>query len=388
MSLEEGKHISGSSAKESYSAKASIFEKLDLFCDEISSDIRSAAPTDHKLHQTLASLKEKAYLDRSPEAQFALLLYRKYKEVVSSQNYAPSSSSGDTLGTLPLWLNNRIPVGMLDGSADQLEGVSATTKNIFWLRLICCILSLISFSVMSSAPFIHYPYPTPKDMFLPTCALSNTNITGNFDFTPFQTTLAAAVLIFVHSFLFSIYYVLPVDTNGQKHIPYLERVFEPCSISSTDVHSYSSRVAIFCKARSKAIEAMADLALLAFNLIVVVIASILVERGSKFGFGVGVEVWYTIGTFYLTFEHSVPQCVGDSDPSSRIRGSLAMSYICLFFQVLTAMVSIRSFLKESRLRSSSLPLSPSDLADSQGVKRSLVRNADPEEDDGVVEVSL
>lgn len=376
--------------------KASIFDKLDALCEEITTDIRAQSGLTSEIGSMLAKLKERAFLDRSPEAQHALLLYRHYRELTKASVSSSSSvtsgggSGNDDFEGLPTWLSSktipRLPDFVLEPQAEQLVGVAATKKNIFWLRSGTVLLSMISFSIFSSAPFIHFAHPTLNTMFLSSCVYAHQQIGGSFDFTSFQCALAVAILIFIHSVLWVAYYVLPVDANGHKHVPLLEKLFEPCSIDANEVNRHSSRVSLFCRVYSKLIECVVDAGLLFMNLIVVVIASIQVEQGRKFDFGAGVEYFFTLGTFWQTFEATSPECVVKDDPTQKIRAALAMLYLCLFVQVLTLLVSLRSYGKEVVLRSG-VPLSSS-IDDRQGVKRSLVRNADPDDEEGVVEVSL
>ena len=64
-----------------YSQKSTVFEKLTLLCEELTSDIKSNSSMHQlgplALQQSLEKLRERAFLDRSPEAQHALLLHRK-----------------------------------------------------------------------------------------------------------------------------------------------------------------------------------------------------------------------------------------------------------------------------------------------------------------------
>lgn len=84
-------------------------------------------------------------------------------------------------------------------------------------------------------------------------------------------------------------------------------------------------------------------------LVVLLIASISLERGALFDLGNGDVTAFTIGTFYATYAHTYPVCVGE-DPSNKIRGALAMLYLALFVLSLSTQVSIRSFRYEMKLR--------------------------------------
>ena len=57
------------------------------------------------------------------------------------------------------------------------------------------------------------------------------SVSGYFDFQPFQAVIAIGTLVFVHSTLFSIYYILPLDSNNNKFIP--GRILSLCLAYST-----------------------------------------------------------------------------------------------------------------------------------------------------------
>ena len=370
--------------------RGTVYEKLESLCEEIKSDVRASGVN----LPELALLRERAFLDRSPEAQHAILLYRKYKEVQLPSSSSSMSDGATASAALPHWLRShteKIPQlasfadKSLEGTAEQLFGSDATKTNIFRLRALVCSLSLLGFSIISSVPLFHLAAPTAHNFFLPTCALFLTSISGHFDFTSYQAVVAAGVCLFVHSIVFCLYYVLPLDETGQKHIPGLERLFAPCKVEATTVHSASSRVSIFCAINSKKFESIFDAMLLVLNLTSTISASINIERGSKFDFS-GLVGWYTLGTFTLTFQDTSPPCMSpDQSPASKIRTGLAFMYLCAFVQVLTLMVSMRSYAKESIQRAaSSMGATGSGGYDP---RRSLVANSDPD-DESVVEVSL
>lgn len=399
----EAQPLSGQPASPSYSQKSTVFEKLGLLCQELESDIRTNSQFMHPqmLQASLEKIREKAFLDRSPEAQHALLLYRKNKEILQDKERStlqgPSDASSDYTAPLTTIFNKytpKLPEYVLEAQEDIILGhETAVRKNIFWLRLACWLFSMLSFSVMSSAPFIHYAAPTANDLFSSSCPLRASHITGNFDFSCFQAAIAAAVFVFVHSTLFLAYYVLPVDAQGNKHVPFLAKLFEPCMVDGREVDAHSTHVSTFCRLKSKLIECVVDAGLVGFTGIVAVIAAIVIERGTRFDFGAGVVTWYSLGTFWLSFSESSPPCVAADSPATYVRGALAMLFITLFFQVLTLIVSTKSYLKEMHVRGGGgggggvSSLSSGGGADYGGAKRSLIANADPDNED-VVEVSL
>ena len=45
------------------------------------------------------------------------------------------------------------------------------------------------------------------------------NIGGAFNMRPYQFVIGAGVLIYIHTMVTSMYYLLPVDDDNQKYIP-------------------------------------------------------------------------------------------------------------------------------------------------------------------------
>eukprot|EP01036_Dinobryon_divergens_P034062 gene34062-44010_t len=86
------------------------------------------------------------------------------------------------------------------------------------------------------------------------------------------------------------------------------------------------------------IELISDGLLLLSSLCIVLVASILLERGSKFD-DTSYDGWtddaphtyYTIGTFYSTYKQTSPVCLDpELDPTHKIRASLGMMYLAVF----------------------------------------------------------
>ena len=238
--------------------------------------------------------------------------------------------------------NDYFPPYLFESQPEQLAGCASTKKNIFWLRCIASLLAFSSFVIMSTVPNINIANPEGSDLFLPGCM--QLNVGGTFDYRPYQLSIAAGSLVFIHSFLFTIYYLLPIDPGtGHKYVPGIDEIFQQC-INPDDTRLTVNRVASFCKTHSKFIELFIDATLLTFLLIVVLIASIILERGQRFEFPTSPStVWYTVGTWYKTFSHTSPQCVPDEDPAQKIRASLAMLYLTALVLVFTLQVSYKSF---------------------------------------------
>lgn len=99
----------------------------------------------------------------------------------------------------------------------KLSGYAALKNNLFWLRALTCMFCFLSYVIMATVPNISFAYPYPSDAFLPNC--SEGDINGYFDYRAYQIVLAVAVIIYAHSLVFTIYYVLPMDEENRKFIP-------------------------------------------------------------------------------------------------------------------------------------------------------------------------
>jgi hypothetical protein len=247
---------------------------------------------------------------------------------------------------------------------------------------------------MSTTPNIGYQHMSPQYAFNDNCSYNGWKIDGSFDFRPYQLCIAAAVLVYLHSLIFTLYYILPLDENSHKFIPGLEALFASCN-RGEQLKYVCQRISEFLKAFSKFIEMIGDGLLLIITLTACIIASIVIERGSRFEFtspgatddGTPTIEYYTVGTFFSTFEHTSPVCINE-DPSSKIRASIAMLYFTMFMVFLSLQVSVRSFRQEMRLRAAqgeqgftSLPSVARDESDS--MHNGLMRSRDD-----VVEVNL
>jgi hypothetical protein len=49
---------------------------------------------------------------------------------------------------------------------------------------------------------------------------------GSFNMRPYQFVVGAGVLIYIHTLVTSMYYLLPVDENNQKYVPGLRTFME------------------------------------------------------------------------------------------------------------------------------------------------------------------
>lgn len=126
----------------------------------------------------------------------------------------------------------------------EKTGWAATRTKLFRLRSIVAVLALITFAVMSSAPYIRHRDFKPNHHFhvgrviitrifimrmhLPSSLIVTSfqrgctfkgDFVGIFNFRGYQTVIAVGVICFVHNVAQMVLYTLPVDKNGHKHIP-------------------------------------------------------------------------------------------------------------------------------------------------------------------------
>lgn len=412
--------VSVSSISSYSNAQTIVLDKLTLEMfnniKEYSKNLSSLGITisSIKLEKELNKIKSESYAQKCPEVQHCINLFKKYSDLANIVKYAKISeinnnknvsgndgyndraNGGDNYGDL--FFNNEIPRYAYEGTAEQLAGWDALKKNIFWLRAGTTLFSFLSFIVVATVPHVNSPKVYPHDLFVKNCPYYSSSITGFFDFRPFQTAIAAAILVYIHSLAFLVYYILPVDSDHHKFIPGLETFFEKC-VCREQIVSGSTTVAIFCKASSKYVEFVVDLILVVIVIFTLLVASIQLERGARFDNGSTVT-YYTLGTFYDTFSHTSPDCVSTASPTTQIRAGLSMLYIDLFFLVWSSYVSFRSLLHVIHREPGSLSnttvhfniLPSNGHVQSEESKISSVistrKYSDIDYDDDVVEVSL
>lgn len=138
-----------------------LYDKLNNLADEISEGIINLGDgARENVQQDLSELREQAYKERSPEAVYNTLLFRKYAEVANQ--IKDSRSSGRDKATFV----GELPSFVYEADDEQnLVGHQSTQTNIFRLRAAAALFSLITFSVMSSAPFMDRDTFSPNSNF-------------------------------------------------------------------------------------------------------------------------------------------------------------------------------------------------------------------------------
>lgn len=164
--------------------------------------------------------------------------------------------------------------------------------------------------------------------------------------------LASCVLIFLHSVITILYYLLPVDSLNRKYIPGMEDSILTRLVRKEQLVNASNKTAAFCQDFSKMIEFSVD-AFLFFMLLIACISAAsaledLVAMPSAMEFA-GIDIYYSLVSFCATFSLSEPQCI-QRNPVPLIRGSLAMAWLALFAFGFALQVSLRSFLRQRQRR--------------------------------------
>lgn len=149
------------------SPRVTVYDKLTALSEEIVQgiyNIHAFVPPSGKgdalrkdeLTQELAALRESSFSERSPEAEYALRLFRYYADMANAALH--SMKNGDAAngqrGNADSVALFEVPPFVYEGSPEQLSGWSAVRKNIFWSRAFSALFSFLAFVVMACTPFI------------------------------------------------------------------------------------------------------------------------------------------------------------------------------------------------------------------------------------------
>ena len=135
--------------------KSQAFETLTLLNEEISEGLRNLSDNPKgKTNAEIEQLKENAYRKHSPEAEFALQLFRKYADIANSfkDQLIASRTEGSQHGSSRF----EIPAYMYEGNREQLSGMKATKTNIFWCRTLVVVLTLAGYITLVTIRFMSY----------------------------------------------------------------------------------------------------------------------------------------------------------------------------------------------------------------------------------------
>jgi hypothetical protein len=162
--------------------KVTVYEKLNVLNEEISDCIIATASdagiTKEAIESELRALREASFRERSPEAEYAIKLFRKYVDQTGKSNpcHPFSRGSSTNMQNIPLskgeyseaadMSNHEFMKAALEGTYLQIAGPSeAAKKNIFWFRAIIMLLSLVALIILSSSRYIAYTKFTASNAF-------------------------------------------------------------------------------------------------------------------------------------------------------------------------------------------------------------------------------
>ena len=146
-----------------------VYHKLTNLCAEIETAIKSGSRKSRDdVQSQILRIRSEAFTMTSPEAEYALRLFRYFLEDV---NEGGGGGFGDTMS-----LVDEVPPMLYEGHPDQISGLAALKKNIFWMRMIVGLLSFISFVVMSCVPNINRKNVGASELFDVSAAMKYTAI--------------------------------------------------------------------------------------------------------------------------------------------------------------------------------------------------------------------
>lgn len=125
--------------------------------DEITQGlINLSGVSEVRMRRTLGSMKDIARQHRVPTLRYSLLLFRKYADIandIKDTTTGRSSSNGNSSGqSSPIDITTLIP----DSDHQKQTGILATTTYLFWYRVLCSNLALLSWMLMANVPYITY----------------------------------------------------------------------------------------------------------------------------------------------------------------------------------------------------------------------------------------
>lgn len=239
-----------------------IYDRINDLTQDIEDGIKSVSLGARATVNTdIMRLKRDSSKAQHPEVEYASLLFNKYVSEMQSGKFPDDGSN----------VLRDIPVFLYEGSAEQLAGYDATKKNIFWMRSLSALFSFLTCIIMGLVPDIQFAFMHPNSMFSSECGYKVNS--GDFSYDAYKLVIAVGSLTFIHSLIFVLYYILPNNDSGQKHIPGLENLFERCIQRSNVTHGVS-QTAWFCKEYSKTMELVIDACLLLLALIACIFGAV------------------------------------------------------------------------------------------------------------------
>jgi len=335
------------------SEKRTVYHKLATLCNEIEEQIRCSAGDALETQNDILKIRAEAFKQNSPEAEYALRLFRKYASEVVPAREALAGKGEQSEDTI--CLTDEIPLFLYQGSSEPLIGTESLKRNIFWFRISATMFSFLAFVIISFVPNIHDRTIDAKKLFNAQCGYYNDPELrqGRFSFIPYQYVLAVTVVMFVYCSLVVGYYLLPLNSAGVKYIPGLSEILVRF-LNPVEVVEGSNRASSFLRRYAISVESLGDGALLLFGLVSFVIAAVSIDEPIEFGNGKD-ATFFSLSTFVSTFMNTNPVCV-NNNIVSLLRGGLAMAFLSFVSLALCFQVSARSLYLENHKTQQQLPV--------------------------------
>lgn len=257
--------------------------------------------------------------------------------------------------------------GSLD-SARSMSGFSATTRNIFRLRLGSMFLALVSFVMLSWTTVIFQG--ELKASSFQHCYFgdySGTDVTVNF--TYYVVAWAWALLFALYGTAVCVYYVLPIDGAGNKYIPGCDTCGYAsglllCARHSEDGSGCWSSLQAFCRNHTMEALLWMDAAALVVMLGVVIQAHVGLSSFIRVTFklwstsgvvsSLPITMFFDLTTFYASFADFNSAGGGtaclSSNPVGAIKASVWILTVAAAVHVLVCRISLKFHTAERRRR--------------------------------------
>ena len=128
-----------------------VYHKLTSLCSEIETEIKNTSKKSRDdVQAEIMRIRSEAFTQQSPEAEYATRLFRSYAE----ERTKDIKNDPDVIS-----LTADLPPVLYEGHPDQIFGLAALKKNIFWMRLVVLLFSFLSFVIMACVPGIKFKNP-------------------------------------------------------------------------------------------------------------------------------------------------------------------------------------------------------------------------------------
>jgi len=182
-------------------------------------------------------------------------------------------SSSDDQGTDldDVHFMQEVPLYLYQGTARQIAGWDALSRNIFWVRVAMIVCSLLSFAVMKSLPYINQGMVSSVTLLSSYC--SQHSQYGEFSYSSYLFAARMGIFAWIYSIVFVTYYLIPADSQERKYIPAAPLYFPV---------RWGKRVLFERKSSTRYLEVFFDALLFVFCLSAAIASSVNIERAVIF----------------------------------------------------------------------------------------------------------